>query len=228
MHALCTALKFIERCDNNKFIIFTDSRSCLMAIESQKVTHPLTQKFLELYHTHIQEENEIILCWIPSHIGIQGNEIADRLAKEALLTPQYDDTIPYSDLKMYVQLYTRKLWQRQWNEEIDNKLHSIKPILGENQESNSTFRKDESVWSRIRIGHTHLTQSHILKGENQPLCNYCNCTLTVKHILLDCTHYNITRYRYYHNIQSMKELFDTVSPKKILRFLYDCGLYYKL
>ena len=63
--------------------------------------------------------------WIPSHIGIQGNEIADSLAKEALnlqidnrLTPK----LPYSDFRPKIKEYTFSLWKKEWKNETKNKL----------------------------------------------------------------------------------------------------------
>ncbi|CAK9798658.1 hypothetical protein ANTPLA_LOCUS1718 [Anthophora plagiata] len=41
----------------------------------------------------------IKFCWIPSHIGIQGNEDVDRLAKLTIETPINEIlTVPYTDL----------------------------------------------------------------------------------------------------------------------------------
>ena len=44
---------------------------------------PQIQKFLEKCH-ELLAYKEIALCWIPSHIGIQGNEMVDKQAKTSL------------------------------------------------------------------------------------------------------------------------------------------------
>ena len=46
------------------------------------------------------------------------------------------------------------------------------------------IRREESVLTRIRIGHTHLTHCFLLRGEDPPQCIACDCHLTVKHIYL--------------------------------------------
>jgi len=40
--------------------------------------------------------------------------------------------------------------------------------------------------NRLRIGHTRLTHSYLLSGDDLPECGTCQCPLTVKHILVEC------------------------------------------
>ena len=71
---------------------------------------------------------------------------------------------------------------------VVNKLHSVKPVLGDWQSSYTGCRKDEVVLCRARIGHTHLTHSYTLKKDPPPVCEHCQCILTVHHILVECNH----------------------------------------
>ena len=80
-------------------------------------------------------------------------------------------------------------WQDDWNGTVMNKFHSVKPVLEDWQPSTRRCRKDEVVLCRARIGHTHLTHSYILGNDPPPLCEYCQCTLTVRHILVECNHF---------------------------------------
>ena len=41
--------------------------------------------------------------------------------------------------------------------------------------------------SKLRIGHTKITHSYLLKGKQQPMCYSCQTKYTVKHILIECT-----------------------------------------
>jgi len=63
--------------------IFSDSLSAIDALELGKsVCRPnLVNKILQL---SAEIFNDTTFVWIPSHIGIQGNETADRLANTAI------------------------------------------------------------------------------------------------------------------------------------------------
>ena len=83
--AIVLALDFISTCDaNNKFIIFSDSLSVFKAMNHTSSKNPQIQKLLEKCH-ELLAYKEIVLCSIPSHIGIQGNEMVDKQTKTSLL-----------------------------------------------------------------------------------------------------------------------------------------------
>ena len=41
--------------------------------------------------------------------------------------------------------------------------------------------------SSLHIGHSYITHSFLLKGEEPPVCITCDKRLTVEHILLFCS-----------------------------------------
>ena len=138
--------------------------------------------------------------------------------------PITDCKITFSDFKFYINKYISAAWQNAWNGELHNKLHEIKPILGEWSPAYREVRRDEVVLCRIRIGHTFFTNSHLLKGE--PECVACQCRLTVKHILIECADFVHIRQNYFTQA-SMRELFREVKSSLILDFLKEINLYKK-
>ena len=66
-----------------KFLFFSDSLSVLQPINNCKLDNPLVQDILLRFHN--MSSKHIILCWLPSHTGIEGNERIDIAAKSALL-----------------------------------------------------------------------------------------------------------------------------------------------
>ena len=72
---------------------------------------------------------KVVLAWVPSHIGIKGNEKADELANKALNFNVLDLKVPHSDLKVNVNIVFKQKWQAQWNACPDNKLFQINPTV---------------------------------------------------------------------------------------------------
>ena len=78
LHAPYLALDRVETADDDErnFIIFSDSKFTLQAISGQDWTH---LNWLIQY-----QEKRILFYWIPSHVGIVGNENADTAARAGL------------------------------------------------------------------------------------------------------------------------------------------------
>ena len=104
------------------------------------------------YHLLFTLNKVIEFCWIPSHIGIRGNEYADAAAKAALNLPLSNIKIPYSDFKQRVNSHFKDKWQISWNNAAFNKLKPIKPTLGDTKLTDIVRRRDEVVLHRARLG----------------------------------------------------------------------------
>jgi ribonuclease HI len=226
IRAIDLALQYVASKRISNSIIFSDSLSVLQSLHNRKLENALLVNIL-VKHTELSTFHNIVYCWLPSHVGIKGNDKADRAAKMALLLEPTDFKTPYTDFKRCIKDCLRQKWQASWNDALNNKLHAIKPTLGEWTPSYRSVRREEVVIARIRLGHTHLTHSYILKGEDPPECISCNEPFTVKHFMLECFDLQPTRNHYY-VVQDMRELFDTVSITNIIDFLKEVNIYYKL
>ena len=102
-------------------------------------------------------------CWVPSHCGIEGNKIVDQLAKETLdhvIDPLA--TVHYADLKPVVNSYIQQEVKIKWDVSIHGRdLYLLKPTLGPPKKFKHLTRAEEVVITRLRIGHTKATKSHI-------------------------------------------------------------------
>ena len=164
---------------------------------------------------------------IPSHIGIQGNDKADSLAKATInMTPDKNIKTPYTDLKPKIKQIVTKKWQQLWDENPHNKIFQIQPILKERKLNPNNTRREETTLTRLRIGHNRLTHSFILKEEPPPNCP-CENQYSIKHILVECTKLNHTRKKFY-KANSMKEIFFKIALKNIINFLKTIGLLLKI
>jgi len=198
----------------------------LQAISSFKIELDLNQRFMMDYFMLLKNGKTIALCWIPSHVGISGNEQVDTTAKSALSLRVTPMKIPATDLIPCVAKLISEKWQQFWNSCIGNKLQAIGPTVGGHQKKSSLSRRDEVVINRLRIGHTRCTHSYLLSGADQPECTTCQCPLTVKHILVECADFNDIRNKRF--IASfMEQLFRTVDVRNVLDFINEPHFYNK-
>ena len=228
LEALVSALRYVKMTNtDNRFVIFSDSKSVLQAISS-KWEHPAIRILMEYLHSIHFIDKEVVFCWIPSHMGIQGNERADKAAKEALSKDVTECLVSYTDARQYISEHVKKLWQTEWDLAVNNKLHAIKPLIGEQPSASRSVRKEEVVMSRLRLGHSYLTHSYLLKGEPPPECLTCQCRLTIEHVLVECIEYDFFRPIYFGNHVTLKDVFANVSVNAIISFIKRTHLFNKL
>ena len=134
-----------------------------------------------------REGRKIVFIWVPGHVGIRGNLAADSAAKVSLDGDISVELTPFSDLKPCTNKYILELWQSEWDEFPENKLYKIFPVLKECISCPRKNRIEETVMARLHIGHSFLTLSFLLKGEEPPMCIGCDKRLTIEHILLTCS-----------------------------------------
>ena len=213
--------------DDDHFIIFSDSLSVLLSLHNKKMDNQLILQLLQKLHHLSCAHKNIHLCWIPSHIGIRGNETADMAAKESLNQDITASQVPYTDLKSHINHFISSKWQERWSSCRDNKLFQIKPILGEWPPGFRRSRKEEVVLSRLRIGHIYFSHSYILRREDPPECTACQEIYSVRHVLIDCIDLGLIRPRFY-SVPDMKTLFDTVSVDRIISFVKEINLFSKI
>jgi len=88
-------------------------------------------------------------------------------------------------------------------------------------------RQEQTLYNHLRIGHTYLTHSYLLKDEDPPICIPYNSLLTVEHILISCIDFRIIRQNFY-TASNLKDLFHNIHPKRIISFVHAIGLTNKL
>ena len=99
--------------------------------------------------------------------------------------------------------------------------------LGEWKPASRKSRREQVVISRLRIGHTRLTHTFILKQEPQLQCLTCQTTCTVKHILKESRTFAVIRKRFF-KVNNLTDLFENVKIDDFLSFLRETGLYQKI
>ena len=77
--------------------------SVLQTLKQPDHPNPLIQQFFRKY-VSLCRSKTIIFCWIPSHINIKGNEMADQEAKDALNMDIANVKMPFTDKKQQTNL----------------------------------------------------------------------------------------------------------------------------
>ena len=175
-------------------VIYSDSISCLQAIEGEDTENPFICHIMNLLWLLSDKGTHVRFCWVPSHCGIEGNERVDQLAKETLdqdIDPLA--SIHYTDMKPLVNSYIQKLVQTK----CDVAVHSIdpylvKPTLEPLMKFQHLTRAEEVVITRLRIGHTKATKSNPISCPED--CRLV-VTIVVKHWPLTICSWSVQCYR---------------------------------
>ena len=233
MYAIYKAVQHVYSTDVEKAVIFSDSLSSLQAIEnSSKKCHYMfkLQKLLAL------AEKEIILEYVPAHVGIVGNSKADEAAKAATNNNEHLDVILHSyDIKPLIKNYVYQLWQSEWNR-TPCRMQRLKPILGDWKSAYRENRREEVILARLRTESCLFSvKHHLCEGNPRVFCAFCNVRQTVFHLTLQCPH--LTRHRlnimqYFNStnlsINMNNLLADGFPFQKLFKFLQDVNYYNKI
>ncbi|GBN69369.1 hypothetical protein AVEN_15745-1 [Araneus ventricosus] len=131
--------------------------------------HPVAVEILALLNILQNRDFDVLFCWIPGHVGIVGNNLADNAAKTASSFLQRE--IPCCDAKKSFARRLQSLWQESWDRQTNNKLHILRPTIS--SWPCMPVRELDVKVTRLRIGHTRFTHRHLLFGERAPTCSRC-------------------------------------------------------
>ena len=77
-------------------------------------------------------------------------------------------------------------------------------------------------WDQQVLSKLHAVYPELLSGDPPPVCVGCQERLSVDHIIIHCVEYIDIRYIYL-NVNTVRELFDTIPPVLIISFIRRAG-----
>jgi ribonuclease HI len=181
----------------SQVVIHCDSMSAIQALKKTKIDpfNLQVQEILDLAHTLSNSQAiRITLHWIPSHIGIPGNEAVDTLVKTALQHSTVDKHLPVTlgQIKATVQ---RHLIHRNGHHFINAAENSTKPITAAKYKVylkiNPTLMKQQNLTNvpaaqrtlnRLRLA----TDTWCYQHDHHFSCSYCSLPYTPEHYLMEC------------------------------------------
>ena len=164
------ALNNIQKFKNKCFLIITDYLSCLMALKSPETKNPIVLKLKQKMHTILSENIKLSFLWVPSYVGIEGNDMADELAKFSLSNKKnnrYGNTLLRFQTNYITALLREMAGLLEWT--------NFKQIACQPKLSNQT-----SLWLSRRDGvkYTRLVYLWCIFPSSIKICNISWCCFT--------------------------------------------------
>lgn len=209
-------------------LILTDSKSSCISIENTiKFSKNNYYEKLILKTASLYPESTIIIQWIPAHVGIPGNEIADKAAKEAALLIEYqkDYKLPIKDSLKLTSNIINTQWEYNYSQNIQNN-GSFNHLINENKPpkipwfKNSKFKnKHIKILTRLRTNHTYnKIYKNLIGMSPSSYCDLCNTPETNQHTLQSCIKFNNTRNNY-PNLNSQDYIHLIKNPNNYLNII---------
>ena len=233
LFAIRAAILKIKDLQNTTCCIYSDSKSALEAINKFYSNHPIVQVIQEQINLCKIHNSEVMLCWIPGHVGIEGNNLADKVAKDATkLNTKHFKKVSFSDVKELVRTKITQKWQQKWNILVNGAKTPLAEIIlkvNQTKHCEKLTRTECLKYNRLRVGHTKFVKQFMVKQEEVPECLECGTILTVKHVLVECGNYYHERNTIFGrgplNIRELLTSNDESSIRKVLQFFKDINLY---
>jgi len=182
LFAIYTAIKYISTQPGN-YILWTDSLSCVTSLCAAKCrNHHLVRK---IQHAISElEAGKVIIEWVPGHMGIQGNERADEIAKKSIGLKTVATWIAVDDAYKNINSYYLDQCKKHY---LKNRLYNkTDPPTYETLPHHLLPRRQQIIISRLRLRTCLLTHGHFFTNSHRRQCQTCSKVLDLQHLLVDC------------------------------------------
>ncbi|UYV65644.1 hypothetical protein LAZ67_3004944 [Cordylochernes scorpioides] len=177
--AIYEALKSIRNTNYQDIWILTDSRSAIQHLSHTGELRDKVSRNIIGYLQKLSKTSKIHLQWIPSHVGIEGNEAADVLAKKGTKEPlPQKNKLTFKEIETIAKTKINKNWR------IPPK-HSWYSGVNPGGALKIRNRQHQTTLTRFRTGHLKP-----LKIENNnkiyPTCPKCSLAPAAPEHILAC------------------------------------------
>uniref|UniRef100_S4PIJ9 Non-LTR retrotransposon CATS n=1 Tax=Pararge aegeria TaxID=116150 RepID=S4PIJ9_9NEOP len=196
LFAISEALAYVEASRYKKVVIFTDSKSALQHLArcaSGLRGVPVAYAILARINNVLESFVELRLQWIPSHIGLRGNEKADLLAKTACLEGSEVFVMPnYAEVTVKYKSIIYDMWKEYFDRRSKEKGIWYRTIQSQPPrkpwfEVGKLNRSMIKIAHRLRSGHVPSNKFlFLMRKSDSPNCDVCGVVEDVHHLLIEC------------------------------------------
>ena len=119
----------------------------------------LVQRVQQQFHQIIENGYDVTLTWLPSHVGILGNESVNLEAKKAAHKSPEFILIPFRNWFPEIRKRTNEIRNQKWREERRD-FYELKPMVKKWFKIYKLSRREEVI-NRLRSGHTRVIHRYI-------------------------------------------------------------------
>lgn len=187
---------------SSSVLIVSDSLSALQMLKNPDPRSDLVCYILR----RASEFSSTTFLWVPSHVGIIGNEMADRSAAAGILHGHaYTVPIPSCDLINSFFSSLQEVWNSEWRAaETGRILFSVKPVVGPWKHSPLPTRTEDCVITAMRCGRARLPSLRARFGyEDSDQCDHCGEEGTLDHFFFQCSLYDEPRLEFVSVLRDM-------------------------
>lgn len=225
--AIHAAMKIIQlECLENQ-VIYTDSKSACEILETARKSSTREEILHDILT--MAAHWKVSIQWIPSHVNINGNDIADELAKlgtrdESLAV---DNPISYKDVYWILKRkkhYKTNEWYSEYAKEKGQKFYKIQDTFSEQPWfiGLDLTSKQIRLLNRMMAGHDWSKYWLAkMKLADNPNCDECNEPENAEHLILRCSKFRAIREKYKFS-QHVGNLADILVEKNIITLKEIC------
>ena len=166
-------------------VIMTDSLAAIETIKNNKVLDNV--QIIHSIKDLLAECHKVTIIWVPSHVGIRGNELADMLAKQSL-----------AKRSRYTDLPSVSICRQRTNIQCHAEDVTMNHMLTMVEESPTFTRKVELIpplcilnsapdircFTFVILGYKHPKQQPFISTDRT--CPDCDCPFSIEHQFFEC------------------------------------------